>query len=326
MILVTGAAGFIGSNIAAALNEKGRNDLVVCDWLGQDTRWLNLRKRMFRDFVFPEDLPAYLQKSDEIEAVIHMGANSSTTAVDGDAILRTNFQFSLKLLDWCAERGVPLIYASSAATYGDGAQGFADGTSFAALRALQPLNLYGWSKHQFDLIFAERLAQGLPLPPKCIGLKFFNVFGQNEYHKGDMMSVVAKNHATAAAGGEVKLFKSHRDDFVDGGQRRDFIYVDDLVDVVLWCLEAGPRHGLFNVGTGAATSFRELIEALFAAVGREPNISYVPMPEMLREKYQYFTQAPLDSLRAAGYSAPFTPVAPAVARYVKYLSGSDRYR
>ncbi len=326
MILVTGAAGFIGSNIVAALNERGRNDLVVCDWLGQDTRWLNLRKRMFRDFVFPDDLPAYLQEADDIEAVIHMGANSSTTAVDGDAILRTNFQFSLKLLDWCAERGVPLIYASSAATYGDGAQGFADGTSFTALRKLQPLNLYGWSKHQFDLVFAERLAQGLPLPPKCIGLKFFNVFGQNEYHKGDMMSVVAKNHAIAAAGGEVKLFKSHRNDFVDGGQQRDFIYVDDLVDVVLWCLEAGPRHGLFNVGTGAATSFRELIEALFAAVGREPNISYVPMPETLREKYQYFTQAPLDSLRTAGYSAAFTPVVPAVARYVKYLSGSDRYR
>ncbi len=326
MILVTGAAGFIGSNVVAALNEKGRNDLVVCDWLGQDARWLNLRKRMFRDFVFPDDLAGYLQKADRIEGVIHMGANSSTTAVDGDAILRTNFKFSLMLLDWCAARGVPLVYASSAATYGDGDSGFADGLSFEALRALRPLNLYGWSKHQFDLVVAERVARGLPLPPKCIGLKFFNVFGQNEYHKGDMMSVVAKNHAAAVEGGEVKLFKSHRPDFVDGGQRRDFIYVDDVVDVVLWCLETGPRHGLFNVGTGTAVSFRELIEALFAAVGRAPNISYVPMPESLRARYQYFTQAPLDSLRAAGYDAPFTNVGPAVARYVKYLSGSDRYR
>ncbi len=326
MILVTGAAGFIGSNIVAALNERGRNDLVACDWLGQDTRWLNLRKRMFRDYVFPNDLPTFLQQVEGVEAVIHMGANSSTTATDGDEIIRTNFQFSLRLLEWCSLRGVPLIYASSAATYGDGAKGFADGTSFAALRELRPLNLYGWSKHQFDLVFAERLARGLPLPPKCIGLKFFNVFGQNEYHKGDMMSVVAKNYAAAAAGGDVKLFKSHRDDFVDGGQKRDFVYIDDVVDVVLWCLEAGPRYGLFNVGTGSATSFRELIEALFSAVGREPKISYVPMPEGLRSKYQYFTEAPLESLRAAGYRAAFTPIGPAVASYVRYLSGGDRYR
>lgn len=326
MILVTGAAGFIGSNIVAALNERGRNDLVVCDWLGQDERWRNLGKRMFRDLVFPDDLPAFLQGAERVEAVIHMGANSSTTATDGNEIMRTNFQFSLRLLDWCARCGVPLIYASSAATYGDGTRGFADGTSFAALRDLRPLNLYGWSKHQFDLVFAERLAQGLPLPPKCIGLKFFNVFGQNEYHKGDMMSVVAKNHAAAAAGGEVKLFMSHRNDVVDGGQRRDFVYVDDVVDVVLWCLEAGPRYGLFNVGTGAATSFRELVEALFSAVDRTPRISYVPMPEDLRSRYQYFTEAPLESLRAAGYGAPFTPMRAAVARYVRYLSGQDRYR
>lgn len=326
MILVTGAAGFIGSNIVAALNERGRNDLVVCDWLGQDGRWLNLRKRMFRDYVFPDDLAAFLPQAEKIEAVIHMGANSSTTAIDGDDIIRTNFQFSLRLLDWCTQRGVPLIYASSAATYGDGAQGFADGMSFAALRELQPLNLYGWSKHQFDLVVADRLTQGLPMPPKCIGLKFFNVFGQNEYHKDDMMSVIAKNYATAAAGGEVKLFKSHRNDFADGGQMRDFVYVDDVVDVVLWFLEAGPGHGLFNVGTGTATSFRELIEALFSAVGQPPRISYVPMPEALRSKYQYFTEAPLTALRAAGYDAAFTPIGPAVATYVRYLSGSDRYR
>ncbi len=326
MILVTGAAGFIGSNVVAALNERGRNDLVVCDRLGQDARWRNLGKRMFRDYVFPDDLPAFLQGAEKIEAVIHMGANSSTTASDGDEIVRMNFQFSLRLLDWCALRGVPLIYASSAATSGDGAQGFADGTSFAPLRRLQPLNLYGWSKHQFDLVFAERLALGLPLPPKCIGLKFFNVFGQNEYHKDDMMSVVAKNHAVAAAGGDVKLFKSHRNEFADGEQKRDFVYVDDVADVVLWCLEAGPRYGLFNVGTGVATSFRELIEALFSAVGREPRISYVPMPEGIRGKYQYFTEAPLQSLRAAGYGAAFTPIGAAVARYVRYLSGDDRYR
>ena len=326
MIVVTGAAGFIGSNVVASLNEKGRSDIVVCDWLGEDQRWLNLRKRMFRNYVFPEQLMDFLRGAGKVEAVIHLGANSSTTASDGDAIMRTNFQASLALLDWCAAQGVPLVYASSAATYGDGAQGFGDGLSFAALRELRPLNLYGWSKHQFDLVFAERVEKLLPLPPKCIGLKFFNVFGQNEYHKGDMMSVVAKNHEVAARGGEVKLFKSHRADFTDGGQRRDFIYVDDVVDVILWCLAHGPKHGLFNVGTGQATTFNDLLGALFAAVGHPASISYFDMPETLRDKYQYFTEAPIAGLRSAGYEAPFTPIADAVGRYVRYLSSADRYR
>lgn len=326
MIVVTGAAGFIGSNVVASLNEKGRSDIVVCDWLGQDQRWLNLRKRMFRNYVFPDQLMEFLRGAGKVEAVIHMGANSSTTASDGDAIMRTNFQASLALLDWCAAEDVPLVYASSAATYGDGAQGFADGLSFAALRELRPLNLYGWSKHQFDLVFAERVEKVLPLPPKCIGLKFFNVFGQNEYHKGDMMSVVAKNHVVAATGGEVKLFKSHRAGFADGGQRRDFIYVDDVVDVILWCLESGPQYGLFNVGTGRATSFNELIGALFTAVDRPGRISYFDMPETLRDKYQYLTEAPIEALRAAGYAAPFTPIPDAIARYVRYLANVDPYR
>jgi ADP-L-glycero-D-manno-heptose 6-epimerase len=325
MILVTGAAGFIGSNVVAALNDAGSNDIVVCDRLGQDERWQNLRKRAFRDFVFPEDLAGWLRDA-KLEAVIHLGANSSTTARDGDEMMRSNFQASLRLLDWCAERRVPLIYASSAATYGDGSRGFTDGLSFAGLRALRPLNLYGWSKHQFDLVVAERVEKALPLPPRCIGLKFFNVFGPNEYHKGDMMSVVAKNHRTAAQGGEVRLFKSHRPDFEDGGQRRDFVYVRDVADVVLWCVESGPRYGLFNVGTGQATTFRALIEALYAAVSREPRIAYVAMPEGLRDRYQYHTQAAIEGLRRAGYAAPFTPVGRAVADYVSFLSREDAYR
>lgn len=326
MILVTGAAGFIGSNVVAALNDRGRSDLVLCDRLGKDQRWQNLRKRMFRDFVFPEDLAAYLGDGPDLGAIVHLGANSSTTAVDGDEIVRTNFQYSRQLLDWCAAHGVPLIYASSAATYGDGAEGFVDGTSLAELRKLRPLNLYGWSKHQFDLVFAERLEKALPLPPKCIGLKFFNVFGQNEYHKGDMRSVIAKNFEIAARGEPVKLFQSHRNDYADGGQKRDFIYVDDVVRVILWCLESGPDFGLFNVGTGRATTFRELIDALFAAVGREPSVAYIPMPENLRSRYQYFTEASMAALRKAGYSEAFTPAAGAVARYVEYLSDADPYR
>lgn len=325
MILVTGAAGFIGSNVVAAFNDAGRSDVVVCDWLGQDERWQNLRKRAFRDFVFPGDLSNWLLDA-KLEAVIHLGANSSTTARDGDEIMRNNFQASLRLLDWCAARAVPLVYASSAATYGDGSRGFGDGLSLSALRALRPLNLYGWSKHQFDLVVAERVEKGLPLPPKCIGLKFFNVFGPNEYHKGDMMSVVAKNYTTVAQGGEVRLFKSHRPDFEDGEQRRDFVYVRDAADVVLWSLRSGPQHGLFNVGTGQATPFRELIGALCEATSRDERIAYVPMPDALRDRYQYHTQAALDGLRAAGYSAQFTPIRTAVADYVSYLSSEDVYR
>ena len=326
MIVVTGAAGFIGSNVVAALNDRGRFDVVVCDRLGSDQRWQNLRKRMFRDFVFPEDLIAWLDGAGPVAAVIHLGANSSTTATDGDEMVRCNFQFSRRLLDWCAARGVALIYASSAATYGDGAQGFADGLTLGELRRLRPLNLYGWSKHQFDLVFAERLANDLPLPPKCIGLKFFNVFGANEYHKGDMRSVLAKNFAAAARGDAVQLFMSHRNDVVDGDQKRDFIHVDDVVDVLLWCLDEGPRYGLFNVGTGHATTFRELVEALFAALGRAPAIAYVPMPQDLQPRYQYFTEAPMAALRSAGYARPFTAVDLAVARYVRQLTNADPYR
>jgi ADP-L-glycero-D-manno-heptose 6-epimerase len=268
----------------------------------------------------------FLDSAPKVEAIVHMGANSSTTTTDGDGIVRTNLQFSLRLLDWCTQRGVPLVYASSAATYGDGAEGFEDGLSLTALRRLRPLNLYGWSKHQFDLIFAERVEKGMALPPKCIGLKFFNVFGQNEYHKADMMSVLAKNYDTVAAGGEVRLFKSHRNDYVDGGQKRDFVYVDDVVEVILWALEQGPDCGLFNVGTGQATTFKDLIEALFAAANRESRIAYIAMPETLRGKYQYFTEAPLDGLRAAGFRRPVTPMRQSVAAYVRYLASDDRYR
>jgi ADP-L-glycero-D-manno-heptose 6-epimerase len=325
MIIVTGAAGFIGSNIVAALNERGRDDIVVCDWLGQDLRWQNLRKRMFRDFVFPGDLMEYLSRA-RPDAIIHMGANSSTTTTDGDELMRVNAKFTLALIDHCAEAGVPLIYASSAATYGEGENGFVDDGSLKALKLLRPLNLYGWSKHLIDQIVAERIEKGLPLPPKCIGLKFFNVYGQNEYHKGGMISVVGKNYENVAQGGGVDLFKSHRAGIEDGGQRRDFISVDDVVAVTLWFLDHGPAHGLFNVGTGVAASFRELVEALFAAVGRPPNIRYVPMPEHLRERYQYYTCASTENLRSAGYAAPFANVAEGVARYADYLGAPDPFR
>jgi ADP-L-glycero-D-manno-heptose 6-epimerase len=325
MIVITGAAGFIGSNIVAALNEWGRDDLIVCDRLGHDLRWQNLRKRTFRDLAPPEQLLTELSRI-RPETILHLGANSSTTTTDADELMRVNFKYTLNLIDYCAREGVKLIYASSAATYGDGENGFDDDGSLEALKKLRPLNLYGWSKHLIDKIVAERREKNLPLPPKCIGLKYFNVYGQNEYHKGGMISVVGKNFERATAGEAVELFKSHREGYADGEQSRDFVYVDDAVAVTLWLMDKGPDHGVFNVGAGGAVSFRELVEALFRAIGRKPNIRYVPMPEALRARYQYFSCASLRNLRAAGYKGAFAPVADGVARYVRYLESTDPYR
>ena len=327
MIVVTGAAGFIGSNIVADLNDAGDYDVVACDWLGQDGKWLNLRKRVLRDIVPPEDLPRWLEGRKGVRAILHMGADSSTMIADGDHAMRVNFRASLGLLDWCTKASVPFVYASSAATYGDGAQGFDDDSSLAALMKLRPLNLYGWSKHLFDLEVAQRRERGEPLPPACVGLKFFNVYGPNEHHKGSMMSVVNKSYAPAARGEAIRLFKSHRPDYEDGGQLRDFVYVRDVVSVALWFARRSRDVGLFNVGSGKARPFRDLIGAMFAAMNRPANIEYVDMPLELRERYQYFTEADLTRLRAAGYNGPATGLEQGVAEMVKdYLAQPDIYR
>ena len=228
MLLVTGGAGFIGSNVVASLNEAGRTDIAVNDILGSDGKWRNLAHRQIADFVPPADLLRWLDGR-KLEAVVHMGAISSTTATDGDAIMENNFRLSLRLLEWCAATRTPLIYASSAATFGDGQNGFSDDWSISALKELKPMNLYGWSKHVFDMAVVERAARKEKMPPQWAGLKFFNVFGANEYHKGEMMSLVAKRFDDAKAGKTVRLFKSHRSGIADGEQKRDFIYVDDAV-------------------------------------------------------------------------------------------------
>ncbi len=326
MLLVTGGAGFIGSNVVAALNEAGRTDVVVCDLLGSDGKWRNLAKRQLVDIVPPAELPDWL-RGRKLDAVIHLGAISATTATDGDLVIETNFRFSMRLLDWCTANAVPLIYASSAATYGDGAEGFDDDASLAALKKLRPMNLYGWSKQLFDLAVAERVARGEKLPPQWAGLKFFNVFGPNEYHKGTMMSVLARRFDDVKAGRVVQLFKSHRDGITDGDQRRDFIYVDDVVRVILWLLATPAVSGLFNVGTGKARSFRDLMLAAYAALGARPNIEYVDMPEQIRDSYQYFTQSEVDRLCRAGYNGGFTALEDAVKAYVgDYLDRPDRFR
>jgi ADP-L-glycero-D-manno-heptose 6-epimerase len=326
MLLVTGGAGFIGSNIVAALNDAGRADVVVCDVLGSDGKWRNLAKRQLADVVPPAELSDWL-KGRRLDAVIHLGAISETTATDGDLVIESNFRLSMRLLDWCTASSTPFIYASSAATYGDGAQGFADDPSLAALKTLRPMNLYGWSKHLFDMAVAARIERGDKLPPQWAGLKFFNVFGPNEYHKGTMMSVLARRFDDIKSGRVVQLFKSHRDGIADGDQRRDFIYVDDVVRVVMWLLATPSVSGLFNVGTGKARSFKDLMLSAYAALGTGANIQYIDMPEQIRDSYQYFTASEVDRLHGAGYNGGFTPLEDAVGLYVKgYLDRADRYR
>jgi len=326
MILVTGGAGFIGSNLVAALADAGSERVVVCDWLGQDEKWRNLAHHLIDDVVAPEALAGWLSQQN-LSAVLHMGAISSTTVSDADAVVRQNFQTSRLLWEYCAQQQIPYVYASSAATYGDGSAGFDDDDSAEALAKLKPLNLYGWSKHWFDRWAVDQRERGLPQPPFWAGLKFFNVYGPNEYHKGDMQSIVAKNHATVVGSETVKLFQSHRPDYEHGGQLRDFVYVADCADVALWLLRAQPRSSLYNVGTGEARSFRALVEALATACGQPARIDYVPMPETLRLRYQYFTEARMDRLRRAGYNQPFRSVEDGVGDYVRqFLSRPDPYR
>lgn len=326
MLLVTGGAGFIGSNLVAALNAAGRSDVVVCDVLGHEGKWRNLAKRQLADIVPPSELMSWLQGR-HLGAIFHLGAISETTATDGDLVIETNFRLSSRLLDWCTVNSTPFIYASSASTYGDGEQGFRDDQSLSALRQLRPMNLYGWSKHLFDLVVAERAARGDRLPPQWAGLKFFNVFGPNEYHKGTMMSVLARKFDDVKAGRTVQLFKSHRGGIADGDQRRDFIYVDDVVRVMIWLLATPAVSGIFNVGTGHARSFRDLMLSAYSALGATPNIEYVDMPEQICGSYQYFTESDVGRLCGAGYNGGFTGLEEAVGLYVKdFLDQADRFR
>src|SRR5579884_2857719 len=246
MLVVTGAGGFIGSVLAARLNEEGHADLVIVDRFGNGDKWRNIAKRDFAEILTVEGLLPWLERhGGAVEAVFHLGANSSTTARDADEIIAANLNYTIALWRWCAAAGKPLIYASSAATYGDGAAGFDDAGGLAEFKRLRPLNLYGWSKHAFDL-WALREAAAGRAPPLWVGLKFFNVFGPNEYHKGDMMSLVAKNHRKVMAGERIRLFKSHRPDYADGEQRRDFVYVKDCAEIMLWLWRQGRDSGIYN--------------------------------------------------------------------------------
>jgi ADP-L-glycero-D-manno-heptose 6-epimerase len=329
MLVITGGGGFIGSVLGAALNDSGRADLVIVDRFGTGDKWRNIAKRDFSDIVPVEGLLPWLARyGAEVEAVFHLGANSSTFEADADEIIATNLNASIALWRWCANAGKKLIYASSAATYGDGSAGFDDGGDIAALKRLRPLNLYGWSKHAFDLWALREAALG-HAPPVWTGLKFFNVFGPNEYHKGEMMSLVAKNYRQVAEGRTIRLFKSDRPDYADGEQRRDFVYVKDCAQVMLWLWRQGQSatiNGIYNVGTGGGRSFLDLMKALGAACGVAPKIEFVDIPPAIGPNYQYFTEARMSRLRGAGYNAPFTPLEDAVADFVaRHLAQPDPY-
>ncbi|WP_340148606.1 ADP-glyceromanno-heptose 6-epimerase [uncultured Sneathiella sp.] len=327
LILVTGGAGFIGSNIVAALSERGEK-IVICDWLEQGEKWKNIAKSVVSEFVDPDNLESWLHKNDSrLRAIIHMGAISATTETDGDLILKRNFNPTRNLWRFATENATPFIFASSAATYGNGAAGFDDNESEAVLATLQPLNLYGWSKHAIDKFIAREIARGAMTPPQWAGLKFFNVYGPNEYHKGGMKSVIAQSYPKIAAGEAVTLFKSHNPDYEDGGQLRDFVYVKDCVDVVLWLLDNGSVSGLFNLGTGKARSFKDLAAATFKAANKPEKINYIDTPVEIRDKYQYFTEANMQKLRSCGFGGNFHSLEDGISDYVtNYLAKDDPYR
>ena len=327
MILITGGAGFIGSNLVAALEARGAPAIAVCDRLGTGEKWRNLAKRAPAALIAPEDLFPFLDRhASEVETVFHLGAISSTTEPDADLILRTNFTLSTALWEWCTRQGARFIYASSAAAYGDGSVGFDDDASATALARLRPMNAYGWSKLLFDRRVAQMVEDSGPRPHQWVGLRFFNVYGPNEYHKGAMRSVVKQVHERIVAGEPATLFRSHHPKYPDGGQLRDFVWVGDCVDATLWLYDHPAVNGLFNLGTGKARSFADLAAATFRALDKKAQIRYVDTPAEIRERYQYFTEAKMGRLRHAGYAKPFTALEEGVERYVKgFLSTPDPY-
>ena len=321
MIIVTGGAGFIGSAFVWKLNEEGVDDILIVDNLGTSDKWKNLVALKYSDYI-PKDRFSDMITSDriplDVTAVVHMGACSSTVERDAGYLMENNYRYSRKLAEWSLRRDIRFIYASSAATYGDGTQGFFDDNETSL--TLRPINMYGYSKQLFDLwVLHNRLDL------RFTGIKFFNVFGPNEYHKGDMRSVVHKAYGQIQRTGAVELFKSHKPGYADGEQKRDFVYVKDCVEVLWWLLDRPETTGIFNLGTGRARSWNDLIRAVFSAMKQEPAVRYVDMPEQIREQYQYYTEASMEKLKAAGYERPFHSLEEAVSDYVvEYLARGER--
>ena len=320
MIVVTGGAGFIGSAIVWRLNQLGQDNILIVDELGLDDKWKKLTSLKFADYMNKWE---FLEKIEsgfdfEIESIIHMGANSSTTEKDADHLIENNYEYTKSLASYSVENGIRFVYASSAATYGDGSFGFVDNED--ELQNLRPLNMYGYSKQLFDL-WAKRNN----LTGKIAGIKYFNVYGPNEYHKGDMRSVVSKAYDQICSTGMVKLFKSEHPDYKDGEQKRDFVYVKDAVDMTLYLLNNKDKNGIYNVGSGKARTWNDLVNAIFKALGRPANIEYMDLPPALARKYQYFTEADLSKIKKAGYTQPLFSLEDGVADYVKNYLMIDKY-
>lgn len=326
-ILVTGGAGFVGSNLVSALMQRGTHNIVVCDRFGEGDKWHNLSKHPVYEIIEPDHIFEWLEfNRQHIDMVFHMGSISSTVEKNIDLILKHNFSASIKLWRWCNARGIRLVYASASATYGDGIHGFDDSTDLAYLHKLEPMSGYGWSKHLFDVHVATALVRKECTLPQWAGLKFFNMYGPNEYHKGDQQSVITKIALHAIQAGRVNLFRSYDPNYPHGGQKRDVIYVKDVVRVLLWLLDHPKVSGLFNLGTGKASTFNEMANAIFTALNRKPNIHYTDMPESLMQKYQYFTEAKMNKLQAAGYNQGFMTLEDGISDYVQnYLTKDDRY-
>ncbi len=320
-VLVTGGAGFIGSALVWGLNQRGIDDIFIVDRLGSGEKWKNLKNLRYADYCEKGDFLGYLEKGafDEhgFDTILHLGACSSTTETDSSYLIKNNFEFSKALALWAENRRARFIYASSAATYGDGESGFVD--NFADIDKLRPLNMYGYSKQLFDLWLKRK-----GLLKHMVGLKFFNVFGPNEYHKGSMCSFILKSFEQIRATGQVHLFKSHRPDYKDGEQLRDFIYVKDAVDMTLHFLD-NDEGGLFNIATGVTRSWNDLVRATFAAMNIPPRISYVEMPESIRNQYQYFTRGDITRLKLSGYGKPTQTLEQSIDDYVKNYLSSHSY-
>jgi len=313
MIVVTGGAGFIGSALITALNKRAISDILVVDELESDEKWRNLQNLSFADYIEKDDFLELVIEDKLtacIEAIFHLGACTSTTETNASYLIKNNYEYSKLLAQWATKANIRFIYASSAATYGDGSAGFSDDED--KIDELRPLNIYGYSKHIFDL-WARRTG----LLKRIVGLKYFNVFGPNEYHKADMRSFVIKAFEQIQTTGKVRLFKSYKPEYADGEQLRDFIYVKDAVDMTLFFLDNPKKAGLFNIGTGKARTWNDLVKAVFAAIGKEPKIEYIEMPEAIRNQYQYFTQADMAKLRKAGYKKQTTSLENAIKNYVQ---------
>jgi len=320
MIIVTGGAGFIGSAFVWKLNQEGIEDIVVVDRLGKTDKWKNLVNLRFVNYIHKDEFYDLIYNdtlSFDVEAIIHMGACSSTTERDADYLWQNNFAYTGQLAEWALERNIRFIYASSAATYGDGKQGFSDDHS--KISELKPINMYGYSKQVFDLRVLRHSWED-----KIAGIKFFNVFGPNEYHKADMTSVIFKAFNQIKETGKVRLFKSYLPQYPDGGQMRDFVYVKDCIDVLWWLFKNQDINGIFNLGTGKARTWNDLISAVFAAMGTRQKIEYIEMPESIRNQYQYFTQAEMDKLHSVGSPVSFSSMEDSVRDYVvNYLQKDD---